>query len=964
VPQAPKITVRCLHRGTMFGSLNCKHKTVEPVMYSTGKDKKRHINSGTSMELWSLAFDSLSDLIIILDANNRIVRINRSMAKRLGIEAETAIGRFCFDVVLESNCPPAICPHNCMPETDQAIHTEAFEKKLSCLFDCSVSPIQDAGGSIIGFLQVACESSARKQSEKLVHIQRDLGFDLAQAQSLKEAFKISLSASLKIDGIDSGGIYLMNEASTMLELQVHENLSSEFIDGAATVVQGDRRWDIAKSGIILHGKTGEFFTDNLKNEGIKAVVIIPVIHEGRLLACFNLASKKHVAISKLSRIALEEIATKIGGTIVRITAEKKMRESEYRYRLLAENTTDLISLNKPGGVFLYISPACRTIYGYDSEELKGMDLYMHTHPDDLEVLTAFDQKLSRPPFKGSMRHRFRRKDGTYVWLESNGKGLQPYSDRADLVHVVVTRDITGRIKHENKLKDAQESLEQRVKERTGALSQAIASLKLERDRAQTYLDVSGVMILTVGRDGRVVTINKKGCEILEADENEIIGKIWIDNFEPEETRKNAWHIFREIISGNLAPFDTIEADLVTANGKRKTIAWKNSVIRDSEGHIVGTLSSGENVTQRKRAEAQLQRSKALLQTIFDGISDPLIMMDRHMKIKMLNRAAFAYYGVGSIPNIIGSECYKSLHGKNTICEGCIIATSISNKNPRTFSRKSPFSADRFEQVDIFPLPGENGNSGGMVIHISDITEKKRMDEQLMRADRLSSLGQLAGGIAHEIRNPLTGIRLFMDILSDPERFSLSAQQEELYCEVTENVLKIEEIIGRTLDLARSSEPNRVKIDVNNLIRRSMQLWQLRISKSRIRLTLDLHVTSPSVIGDEIQLQQVLNNMVSNALDAMGKGGDLQIATRVERAAFHNNRRVAKIVISDTGTGLPEDQIQNIFNPFFTTKTTGTGLGLAISHKIVHQHGGIITFENRCEGGARFTIEFPKAGENA
>jgi signal transduction histidine kinase len=104
-------------------------------------------------------------------------------------------------------------------------------------------------------------------------------------------------------------------------------------------------------------------------------------------------------------------------------------------------------------------------------------------------------------------------------------------------------------------------------------------------------------------------------------------------------------------------------------------------------------------------------------------------------------------------------------------------------------------------------------------------------------------------------------------------------------------------------------------------------------------------------------------MVANALDAMEKGGNLKIVTRVGRATLHNNRPVVKIIISDTGAGIPEDQVQNIFNPFFTTKSTGTGLGLAISHKIVEQHGGLITCENGDDGGARFTIEFPKPGDN-
>jgi C4-dicarboxylate-specific signal transduction histidine kinase len=278
-----------------------------------------------------------------------------------------------------------------------------------------------------------------------------------------------------------------------------------------------------------------------------------------------------------------------------------------------------------------------------------------------------------------------------------------------------------------------------------------------------------------------------------------------------------------------------------------------------------------------------------------------------------------------------------------------------------FTRKNAQAPNLTEQVDVFPLPGRKGRDGGVVIHIADITEKLSMEKQLIQADRLSSLGQMAGGIAHEIRNPLTGVRLFMDILSDPERFAIAPQQKEIMDEITENIVKIEGIIRRVLDLAKQKKPSMERIAVNDLIRKTLILWQARINKARIRLELELDSAIPVVQGDWIEIQQVLTNLVSNALEAMDAGGRLSIATRSGPSSLHPERQVVNIAVSDSGPGFSEDARRNVFTPFFTTKSAGTGLGLAISHKIIERHGGLIAVANHPEGGARFTIELNVAG---
>ena len=246
----------------------------------------------------------------------------------------------------------------------------------------------------------------------------------------------------------------------------------------------------------------------------------------------------------------------------------------------------------------------------------------------------------------------------------------------------------------------------------------------------------------------------------------------------------------------------------------------------------------------------------------------------------------------------------------------------------------------------------------MIEHIRNTTEKKKIDGQLIRADRLASLGQLSGGIAHEIRNPLTSISLFLDLLGDKEKFDQTDSELEIFDEIRNNVYKIDGIIRRVLDFAKPSIRASAKIDINAVVREEIKFWSAKIRNSEIDLQLSLEDNIPPVFGDPIELRQVWNNLVQNALEVMEKGGTLSITTTKGMSSFHKDRRVVDIRVKDTGPGIKPEHQKNIFNPFFTTKPTGTGLGLAISHQIIERHGGIILFESKPDKGTLFTVELP------
>ncbi len=366
------------------------------------------------------------------------------------------------------------------------------------------------------------------------------------------------------------------------------------------------------------------------------------------------------------------------------------------------------------------------------------------------------------------------------------------------------------------------------------------------------------------------------------------------------------------------------------------------------------------VEVRKTVERMLVQSKTNLQSVFDGISEPLLMVDRNMSIKVLNEAAKNYTQLSRYQDILEKPCYGVLAGKSAVCNNCKLPMAISSRNPATFERKGLRDPGRIEEVVIYPIHSKIESEGSAIIRISDITEERKIEEQLMRADRLASLGQLSGGIAHEIRNPLASINLFTDILFDQNKYDRTEQETELFIEIKDNINRVDKIIKRVLNFAKPPVATSDDIDLNELTQEIVKFWSSKLRKLDIRLSLELKEALPAVKGDVIGLQQVINNVVLNAIEAMGEDGDIRIRTSHAPSSMRDNQDAVYLEVSDTGPGIAEHHQEDIFNPFFTTKPTGTGLGLSISHQIIKRQGGTFTLESTADAGTKFIIELPVA----
>jgi signal transduction histidine kinase len=236
-------------------------------------------------------------------------------------------------------------------------------------------------------------------------------------------------------------------------------------------------------------------------------------------------------------------------------------------------------------------------------------------------------------------------------------------------------------------------------------------------------------------------------------------------------------------------------------------------------------------------------------------------------------------------------------------------------------------------------------------------ELKESQNTLRRADRLSSLGLLTAGLAHEIRNPLVAIRTFTQLL--PERYDDAEFREGFQGLALKEVDRICGLINDLLSFARPSRPNVAEESINDVIDGIARILETEAKEKGVEITKDFALNLPRVWIDREQMKQVFMNLILNAIQAMGEGGSLFISTRLtSRNDTGNSGQFVQVEVRDTGVGIPPENIDHIFDPFFTSKEEGSGLGLSISHQIVQEHGGYVTVESKVGVGTTFLINLP------
>jgi two-component system NtrC family sensor kinase len=341
---------------------------------------------------------------------------------------------------------------------------------------------------------------------------------------------------------------------------------------------------------------------------------------------------------------------------------------------------------------------------------------------------------------------------------------------------------------------------------------------------------------------------------------------------------------------------------------------------------------------------------------FDAISDPLMIIDADFVIRRANLALAEELGT-AIQQVVGRRCYEaradSVHpfaAGGQGCTGCPVPAAQAAGGAQEGEMSSP--SGRVYRLRAYPLVDDARHM--TVCSYRDVTEERSMSRQLAHAEKLASIGRLAGGVAHEINNPLGGILAFTQILMK-ERLS-SEEQTECLREIERSSLRCKAIVESLLRFARQSpSAGLAAVELNEVVREAVRVAGYKLPAPRARIETELAPDLPAVLAETNQLEQVVANLLRNAADSLEntspeEGRRIDVRTAVADGAV-------LLEVSDNGRGIEEGHLGKLFDPFFTTKEEGKGpgLGLAVTYAIVQELGGRISVRNLAAGGARFTV---------
>jgi PAS domain S-box-containing protein len=800
-------------------------------------------------------------------------------------------------------------------------------------------------------------------------------------------------------------------------------------------------------------------------------------NDGQVIGVVTVQSYKDPAAYGTEDVELLAfVSGQIADAVRHARADVALAESERRYRLVAENVSDVIWTADVDGKFTYVSPSVWDLIRYEPEELEGSKLEAligivepKSRATAQELLTSLEQAIEDPDGRPSepwiATIEARAKDGLPVWTESHVSLL--YNEDGNVIGLLgSTRDVTARQEAEEAMQASEERFRMLyesvqagvlVRSNKGRIIQAnqtaaeMLGLSLDElyrcseeefdwnaiqsdgtpvsasdlpfmhtiqtgepvrhavrgvfandpnhfrwllintepltDAAGNLLEVittftditplketqealrrSQELLQETGRMAHVGgwEVRLPGWELVWTDE---VYRIYgLDPEMPAPSLEEAVKFFApddqprimaavEQAIAKDGSFD-LELELITAQDEHRWTHAQGWGERDQHGDIKRVYGTFQDVTTRHEAEAELRRSENTLRALLNAMDAMALLVDLEGTILAANENTAAYLDV-SVEQLIGSKGQRILPSE--IADKLVIRAEEAIASTRPVRSEDEWG-DRILAHTIYPILSSQGRVERLAIYIRDVTEEREIEAHLQQTTKMEALGRLAGGVAHDFNNLLTVMTSYSDmLLAEPE------MPEPLKADITEISQAADQAASLTHQLLAFSrkqmlEPERMSL---NKVVEGMETMLRRLLSEDIKLCVDLAPEMGHVKADPGQIGQVIVNLVVNARDAMPQGGRLDIRTRhvsldaddVEMLDLTPGRYVT-LIVQDTGTGIAEDVLPHIFDPFYTTKAHGTGLGLATVYGIVTQSGGDVVVETQEGAGSTFIIYLP------
>lgn len=614
------------------------------------------------------------------------------------------------------------------------------------------------------------------------------------------------------------------------------------------------------------------------------------------------------------------------------------------------NSWDVFLLNDSEGNILFISNSIEKVLGYTiNEYMDGHRVGDYAHEEDkTKLFNAYKNLLKYPDKPQKLTVRIKNKEGKWVWVESLSTNM--LDDPSVQALVTIFRDI-------HKEKEAELLLEN------------------EKEKAVKYLNIAGTMLISLDTKGSITLLNKKGYEILGYPEGELLGKNWFDTCLPKKIIPEIKKVFNKIMNGNIEPVQYYENPIIRKDENLREMLWHNSLLRNNEGDIVGLLSSGEDITERKNAEKKLRENEENFRLIFNTAPNLITSVNKEGIIVDCNQRSMEVLGY-SKEEIIGNSMSLIIHpdymikAEESLKE--ILEEGVSYNKEYKMIKKNKDLID--VQINSAGLKNKDGEYFRTICIIEDITEKKKAETAIKNLNKdlekrviertteverlLKQKDEFIGQLGHDLKSPLAP---FVSLLPVLKKQCKTKNAKDLVDVLIRNTGYMKNLVTKTLQLAYLNSPT-TKLTFKELnlyqeIENNSTKNQLKHMENSVQI-INQVPSNITIMADKIYIQELFNNLISNAIKYSEKNVQITIE------ALCNDSDVT-ILIKDMGIGIKEEEIPLIFNEFHKTDSSrhdfdSSGLGLTICKRIVELHGGHIWVESEGMGrGSTFKLTIPK-----
>ena len=602
-----------------------------------------------------------------------------------------------------------------------------------------------------------------------------------------------------------------------------------------------------------------------------------------------------------------------------------IERSQQGYRDLIDSFDDVLLALTMNGEIRAVNRSFSDLVGSSFQQIIGRPLTDFIEDANGNARSVIDQALprflERRHWSGVLHIRIKHQNALFYYDCVAHAML-----RGDQVHgvTILARDITASRKNEARFTELFESLQE------------------------------GIYIVTP--DDRLLDANPALVRMLGYDSKDELVSLSLADILPDEKQRR---LLRQEV--DTQPMLQGREITLTRKDGSPIICWNTAaVVRDSTGRVVRYHGALMDITERREMERRLYQQQEFATRLVDSFPDLIFVLD-----------ASGHYTFASprVKEILGYETQdfdaKEL-GERTHAEDrpglqSLFAEMVEGR--QSFASleirvRHKLGEWRRIRCHFSPLSDESGKIDGVIISGRDVTDLKRLEEQLIQAEKLAAMGQMLAGVAHELNNPLTAILGVTELLRERQGFDESTKRQ---LDLTHRqARRAARIVQNLLEFSRPASPQKQPIDVSSLVERTLQLHDHSLRRNNVEVEFHPQLGSQTVIGDANQLIQVFLNLISNAEHAIREireSGRIQI--RIGRIAS-----TIAITVQDDGVGILPEALPKLFDPFYTTKRPGggTGLGLSICTAIVREHGGSIDVETLPVGGSAFTVYLPAAPE--